>query len=207
MKNIRNKICKISSLVLFLVFSLAPTAKAMGPWDILQIGGAFLTHMGIHESGHYVMANMAGAEDATLGFFKKQGGDVFLGIATVKKIDRESLLAYRVGGEAASSYLFDVTLDSYRGAPSTYNRALLLFSGIDFLMYSAWTFYVMDTNNPSYDPIGISQEIGISQNAVLGVAVLQTALNVFRVYSGDDTITPYFGVDKIWAEFGVQMKF
>ena len=38
-----------------------------------------------------------------------------------------------------SSVGFEVTLESYRHKPTTFNRALMLFLGTDFLWYSLYS--------------------------------------------------------------------
>ena len=153
------------------------------------------------------MAQQAGAEDARLDFFKHQGNNLFLGLSTVKKIDNASVVPYRVGGEAAASHLFDASLLNYRDHPTTYNKSLLFFSGMDFLWYSFWTLYLQDDQDPSYDPVGISQETGLPAHAILGMAAFQTALNTYRVNSGSDLLVPYFDLDRTRAEMGVRIQF
>lgn len=153
------------------------------------------------------MAQQAGAEDARIDFFEHQGNNLFLGLSTVKKIDEASLVPYRLGGEAAANHLFDASLSNYRNRPTTYNKALLFFSGVDFLWYSFWTLYIQDKQDPSYDPVGISQETGLPSHTILGMAALQTALNTYRVSSGSDRLLPYLGLDRTRAEIGVRIQF
>lgn len=175
--------------------------------DLVQVGAAFITHMAVHESGHYILAHMGGAEDVDLNFLTQKGGNLYLGLSTAKGLDKESSLPYKMAGEAAASYLFEVALGSYRTRPSTFNRSLLFFSASDFLWYSIYAFYIDRSRNPNYDPVGISQETGLSHEAVLGIAVFQTALNTYRIYSSNDSMTPYFALDQRWAEFGLQLRF
>ena len=86
--------------------------------DLLSIGGAFLSHLGVHESGHYITARMGGADEVNLDFFSQQANGFFLGLSTAKGMDPESTLPYKLAGEAASSYLFEVALTQYRYHPS-----------------------------------------------------------------------------------------
>jgi hypothetical protein len=184
-----------------------PVVYATDLGAFFQVGAAFISHMAVHESGHYIMAHMGGAKEVQLNFFTIKGGNFYLGLSTARGLGRESSLPYKIAGEAASSYHFEVALRSYRAYPNTYNRARLFFSGTDFLWYSLYAFYLTPNRNPNYDPVGISQETGLSAEAVLGLAAFQTALNAYRVYSGNDALVPYFALDKRWAEFGVQMRY
>ena len=188
-------------------FPPAQVAQAISPGDVVQVGAAFLSHMAVHESGHYIMAHMAGAQEVQLNFFTQKGGNFYLGLSTARGLNRESSLPYKIAGEAAASYHFEVALRSYRVQPTPYNRALLFFSGTDFLWYSLYSLYLTPDRNPNYDPVGISRETGLSREATLGWAAFQTALNAYRVHAGNDTLLPYFALDKTWAEFGVQMRF
>jgi hypothetical protein len=188
-----------------VVALLAPAFKpsnvtASGLGDLIQIGTAFLTHMTIHESGHYIMGYMGGAEDVRLDFFTKKSGNLYLGASTAKGLNRESSFPYKIAGEAAA-------LRSYRRQPTTFNRAALFFSGTDFFWYSLYAFYIDGNRNKNYDPVGISLETGLSPEAILGVATFQTALNAYRFYTGRDDIVPYFSLNDRWAEFGVQVQF
>lgn len=175
--------------------------------DLFNIGGAFLTHLGVHESGHYITARMGGADEVNLDFFTQEPNGFFLGLSTAKGIDPESTVSYKLAGEAASSYLFEVALTQYRYRPTSYNQSLLFFSGTDFLWYSLWSFYIHPTDSPAFDPVGISQETGISKHAIMGIALLQSTLNAYRVHSGSDTFLPYIALDQKYAELGIQITF
>jgi hypothetical protein len=198
----------IAIFILSLVVApFTPTvAYALNLGDIVQVAAAFASHVAVHESGHYIMAHMAGAEDVQLNFFTVQGGNIYLGLSTAKGIDPDSSLSYKAAGEAAASYLFDTALESYRAWPTTYNRSLLFFSGTDFFWYTLYAFYLSGNQNPSYDPVGISHETGLSGEAILGIATLQTTLNAYRIYSGRDDVMPYIELDKKWVEFGIRFE-
>lgn len=205
---------KAALVILTVTLSLAPLSRAaalppedLGPTDLVHVGAAFLTHLAVHESGHYVVAHMGGADSVDLSFFTQRNGNFFLGLSSAKGVQRESLLSYKMGGEAAASYLFEVALRQYRRQPTVYNTSLLLFSGTDFLWYSFWSFYIEDSNNPSHDPVGIAQETGLSKETIFGMAALQTALNAYRIYSGNDAMTPFIRLDEESAAFGVQVRF
>jgi hypothetical protein len=100
-----------------------------------------------------------------------------------------------MGGEFFADLTFEHALKSFRHNPNTYNKALLVTSGADFAWYCLYAFYLSGPN-PSYDPITISEETGISRNALFSIALAKTLINVYRVYTGNDTLVPYFRVDK-----------
>jgi len=193
-------------LWLIVVLSVPTAVYALNLGDIFQVGAAFVSHVFVHESGHYIMAHMAGAKEVQLNFFTMQGGNLYLGLSTAKGLDLASSLSYKAAGEAAGSYLFDAALEGYRTHPTTYNRSLLFFSGTDFFWYTLYAFYLSGKQNPSYDPVGISHETGLSAESILGIAAIQTALNAYRVYSGSDEVMPYIDLDKKWVEFGVRFQ-
>ncbi len=204
---LRPVILTAAFFVWLIVALFSPTAVyALNLGDIFQVGAAFVSHVFVHESGHYIMAHMAGAKEVQLNFFTVQGGNLYLGLSTAKGLDPASSLSYKAAGEAAGSYLFDAALESYRTHPTTYNRSLLFFSGTDFLWYTLYAFYLTGNQNPSYDPVGIARETGLSAESILGIAAIQTALNAYRIYSGSDDVMPYIDLDKKWVEFGVRFQ-
>lgn len=166
--------------------------------DALQIGAAFLTNLAVHEFGHEIVADNVGAEDSQVNFFKKSGGNFFLGTSTVSNIEDESVLPYAMGGEVFADLSFEHALQGYRNSPNTYNKSLLFISGTDFLWYCFYAFYISN-DNPSYDPITISKETGISRDMLFSVALAKTIANAYRIYSGQDKIVPYFKVDRTSA--------
>lgn len=203
----RKKSLKISHWVVLIISLSAPKSWAMGLSDFFQAGAAYMTHVVAHETGHNAMAHMAGGEDVRMDFFQQQSGNFFVGVSSVGEIEKKSVLPFRAAGLVASNHTFDLALLSYRAQPTTYNQALLFFSGTDFLWYSVWSFYINESNDPSYDPVGISQGTGLSSEAILGVALVQTALNAFRFYSGDDTYIPYVAVDEERMNIGLRIRF
>jgi len=163
--------------------------------DLIQIGAAFLTNLAVHEFGHEVVAKQVGAQGSRINFFEKSGGDFFLGTSSVEQIDERSVLSYAMGGEFFADLTFEHALRDYRTSPNTYNKSLLVTSGADFLWYCLYAFYISG-DNPSYDPITISRETGMSRDTLFSVALAKTLINAYRVYSGNDLIVPYFKVDK-----------
>ena len=203
----RRIILRVASFLwLMMILSMPTVVHALDFVDVFQVGAAFVTHTFVHESGHYIMGHMGGAEEVHLNFLTQKNGNLYLGLSTAIGLDRASSLSYKAAGEAAASYLFDVALESYRIHPTTYNRALLFFSNTDFLSYTIYAFYIDGSRNPSYDPVGIARETGLSHEAILGVAVLQSALNAYRIYSGSDDILPYIDLDNRWVEFGIRFR-
>ncbi|MEW6602227.1 MAG: hypothetical protein AB1499_14735 [Nitrospirota bacterium] len=163
--------------------------------DVVRVGAAFLTNLAVHEFGHEVVAHYVDAEGSRLNFFQKSGGDFFLGTSSVEKIDERSVLSYTMGGEFFADLAFEHALRDYRKKPDTYNKSLLITSGADMMWYCFYAFYVSG-DNPSYDPITISKETGLSRDALFSLAVAKTLINAYRVYSGKDTLVPYFKVDR-----------
>lgn len=184
----------------------SPDATYSTVSNIMQIGAAFLTNLAVHEFGHEVVANYVDAEGSELNFFKKSGGDFFLGTSHVDKIDDRSMLSYTMGGEFFADLTFEHALKSYRNSPTSYNKSLLLTSGTDFLWYCLYAFYIVD-DNPSYDPIAISGETGISRDMLFSVALAKTMINAYRIYSGHDAVVPYFKVDRHSASLNIMIPF
>ncbi len=82
--------------------------------DVAQAGIAFLTNLVVHEFGHTIVADYAGARGNKLDFFNKEG------------------------------LTFEHALREYRKNPTMYNKSLLLFSGTDFLWYCFYAFYLSE---------------------------------------------------------------
>jgi hypothetical protein len=174
--------------------------------EVLMIGTAFLTNLFAHEFGHEVVAQHVGARGTKLGFFKKMNGQFFLGTSEVDNIADESVLSYTMGGEFFADLTFEHALQDYRKSPNLYNKPLILSSGLDFAWYCVYAFYV-GNESPSYDPITISEETGISRDMLFSVVVAKTMINADRVYSGNDTVIPYFTVDKQSAMLNIAFPF
>lgn len=193
--------------IIFLVLFFSNQAFAFELRDIPAVGLAFLTNLGVHETGHYVIADQSGAEGSSLNFFKKDRDSFFLGLSTVTNIDDKARPSYHLAGEVASSYTFELALKRYREQDSAYNRALLFFSMTDFLWYTAYAFYLSPYENERFDPIGISDSTGISRDAIFLIALTQSSLNAIRVYTNQDRLIPYFILDKYFIGFGVKVPF
>jgi len=198
-----------ASILLFIILTLISLQKVSAAdfKDIPLIGLAFLTNLGIHETGHYVIANQAGAEGNTLDFFTREDNGFFLGLSTVSEIDSKAKPGYHLAGEVASNYTFELALNKYRENNTTYNRALMFFSMTDFLWYSTYAFYVAPDKNPKFDPIGISDTTGIDQDKIFLVALAHTSLNALRVYTGEDRVIPYYMLDRHFIGFGIRGTF
>ncbi len=199
----------ITAVILFIVLTIVPFSKVLsaGLKDIPLVGLAFLTNLGIHETGHYLIASQAGAEGNGLNFFTRDKNSFFLGLSTVSKIDSRAKPGYHLAGEVASNYTFELALRKYREDNNTYNRALMLFSMTDFLWYSTYAFYVAPYKDGKFDPIGISDTTGIDRDKVFLVALAHTSLNLLRVYTGKDRVIPYYMLDKHFIGFGVKAPF
>ncbi len=183
-------------------------AHGFGGDDVAMIGMAFLTNIAIHESGHYFMADTLQAEGNALDFFTVRKGSFFLGLSTYTEMEKEGKLPYHLAGEFAASQTFEYALANYRNNPNTYINALLFFSGTDFLFYySLYAFYLSPVQDDHYDPVSISKDTGLSQEAILSVALTQAVLNGYRVYSGKDRIVPYFTLEQDFASFNVRFNF
>ena len=197
-----------ASIIVFIILLISsPKVSAADLKDIPLIGLAFLTNLGIHETGHYVIANQAGADGNTLNFFTKDKNSFFLGLSTVTKIDSKAKPSYHLAGEVASNYTFELALRKYRENNTTYNRALMFFSMTDFLWYTTYAFYVAPYQNGKFDPIGISNTTGIDREKIFLVALAHTSLNALRVYSGEDRVIPYYMLDRHFIGFGIKVPF
>ncbi len=174
--------------------------------ELFQMGAAFLTNLAVHEFGHEVVARHVGAEGSRLNFFEKESDTFFLGTSSVEKIDGESILPYAMGGEFFADLTFEHALRDYRMNPSAFNRSLLFYSGTDFLWYCFYAFY-LSSGHPAYDPITISEETGISKDMLFSVALAKTLVNVYRIYSGQDKVIPYFMVDRNSASLNFMIPF
>ncbi len=174
--------------------------------DFASVGLAFLTNLVVHETGHAAVASYVGANGIDLQFMTKKDDRFFLGLSHVEHIDEKSRLPYSMGGEVAVSYTFEYALSDYRQKPSTYNKALMFFSGTDFLWYSIYAFYLTD-GDEAFDPNAVVDITGLSKGTIFGVALTQSLINAYRIYSGNDNIAPYFTLDKYSAVFNVRFIF
>ena len=65
-------------------------------FDLLQdtaaIGAAFMTHLSLHEIGHQLVAEEAGADSPKMHFMTQKNGRFYPGLSTYKNIKKESKL-------------------------------------------------------------------------------------------------------------------
>ncbi|HLC18691.1 MAG TPA: hypothetical protein VJM57_06740 [Thermodesulfobacteriota bacterium] len=174
--------------------------------ELPQVGLALATSFLLHELGHVVVADYVGARGVNLDFFTSRNGNFFIGHASYESMNRGSELPFSMAGEFAADMTFEYALQSYRKEPTLYNKSLLFFSGTDFLRYCAYSFY-MTEGDGHYDPVAVSRETGISRDMIFSLALAKTAVNAYRVYSGNDWAIPYFTVDRYSATFNVQVNF
>lgn len=199
----------IVALFMLAFFPFRSSASVKAPSlvsDFASVGLAFLTNLVVHETGHAAVASYVGANGIDLQFMTKKDDRFFLGLSHVEHIDEKSRLPYSMGGEVAASYTFEYALQDYRRKPSAYNKALMFFSGTDFLWYSIYAFYLTDGND-AFDPTAITNITGLSKGTILGVALTQSLINTYRFYSGNDNIAPYFTLDKYSAVFNIRFIF
>jgi hypothetical protein len=163
-----------------------------------------MAHLFFHELGHEVVADEVGADSHSISFFTNKNGKFYPGVSTYKSIPKESKLPYAAGGERMASFTFEYALQSYRREPSTFNRALMFFSGVDFLAYTLLANYV-HPDNDMYDPNIIREEIGCSKETLLSIVAAKTLLNAYRVINEDADFTPMVWVDKKSA--GIMIRF
>ena len=74
-----------------------------------------------------------------------------------------------------SSHTFDFALESYREKPTTYNKALMFFSCVDFFAYTIVSNYV-DDDASMHDPKIIREETGCSKELLLGLVMGKTLM-------------------------------
>ena len=197
----------IAAFLTFIFFLPTPQiASALDPEDPAAIGLAYMAHLFFHELGHQVVADEVGADSHRISFFTNKNGKFYPGVSTYKSIPKESKLPYAAGGERMASFIFEYALQSYRQEPTTFNKALMFFSGADFLAYTLLANYV-HPDNDMYDPNIIRAETGFSKEMLLSVVAAKTLLNAYRVINEDANFTPIVWVDKNSAGIGIHFHF
>jgi len=174
--------------------------------DLLSIGSAYSTHLFLHELGHQVMADEVGAEGHRMNFFTTKKGTFYPGVSLYKNIPEESKLPYAAAGDRMAGYTFEYALDSYRQKPTTFNKALMFFSCVDFLAYTLLANYAYPDDD-MYDPNLIRAETGMSKGVLLSMVAAKTFLNAYRIINEDATFIPLIGVDKKSAVFMLRFEF
>ncbi len=197
----------LSIMIMFTLMAADPVqAYEAKVKDIVQIGSAFATNLTVHEYGHAIVGSSVGAEGISVSFLSKRKNNLFLGYTSTKRIADDAYPSFALGGEIGANMSFEYALYKFRKAPTTYNRALLLFSGSDFLWYSVYAFY-FNEDNPDSDPNILHRETGISKDAILAAAITQSVLNGYRVYSGSDNVVPYMTFSSDSIGFHLRVSF
>ena len=193
--------------VILLSFILQePAASAFQLKDIVSIGAAYSTHLFLHETGHQVVAGRVGAKQSEMHFFTNKNGNFYPGVSTYKDIPEKSKLPYAVGGDRTAGYTFEYALQSYREKPTTYNKALMFFSCMDFFTYTLLSNYIK-TEADMYDPNLIREETGCSKEVLLSVVTVKTLINTYRIMNPDFKVAPVIWVDKSSAALLLRFPF
>lgn len=146
-----------------------------------------------HEFGHYAVASQVGAGKNRMYFLKNDEGSFFFGLNKVEKINKRDKPQHTMAGVAATSYLFEITLESDRRNPSWYKKGVMVCAGSDLLRYAVFTRLVKE--NKYYDPTAFSRQTGLSMDWIIGIGATQTLINFFRYKSGRDALIPNFIID------------
>ena len=174
--------------------------------DLVSIGSAYTTHLFLHEMGHQIVADDVGAEDHRMHFFTSKNGRFYPGVSFYKSIPEESRLPYAAGGERMACNTFEFALQSYRRNPTTFNKALMFFSNVDFFAYTLLANYVYPEND-MYDPNIIREETGISKGTLLSFVTAKMLLNTYRIFDEDFPLIPSIEVDKKRVFFMLRYEF
>jgi hypothetical protein len=145
--------------------------------------------------GHQIVADDVGAKSHRMSFFTSQNGKFYPGVSLYKSIPEESKLPYAAGGERMAGYTFEYALQSYRQNPTTFNKALMFFSNVDFLAYTVMANYVYPDND-MYDPNIIREETGVGKEILLSFAAAKMLINTYRIFDEDVPFSPVIEVDK-----------
>lgn len=201
-----NRLLRLMILLMVAFFGSHPTAHGFDWTDLLDIGSAYATHLTLHELGHQIVADEVGAEDHKLSFMAQKNGQFYLGLSTYQSIPKESVLPYAVGGERMASLTFEYGLETYRENPTTFNKALMFFSTVDFLGYTLLANYV-NPNDSMYDPTLIREQTGASKELILGLVLTKSLVNAYRVVNPECRWMPVIETDLTSARFMLSYRF
>lgn len=193
-RDIRLALAAGGVVIWLIAVKLIQPAHAFQFNDIVSIGAAYTTHLVLHEMGHQAVAQDAGATGSEMHFLTKKSGDFYVGLSTYQSIPEESRLPYALGGERMAGFTFDYALKSHRKQPTTYNKALLFFSGADFLVYTLVSNYLYPDAR-MYDPNLVRKETGCSKELLLSLVLGKTLLNAYRVANPKAHFAPEVWVD------------
>jgi len=194
-------------LVVFIISTVIPSGvKAIEFEDIIDIGAAYITHLTSHEMGHQFAAVEVGAKGSDLSILTTSNDNFYLMLSTYKTIPLESTLTYAIAGEKMSGVTFEHALASYREMPTTYNKALMFFTTANFVAYTVIANY-MFPDADMYDPNVIRKETGISKEALLGLVLTKSLINVYRIYNEDFNMLPMIETTKNSAALVFKFSF
>jgi hypothetical protein len=174
--------------------------------DSVSVVLAYTTHLFLHELGHQLVADEVGAEATQMDFFKFKNGNFYPGLSTYKNMPNESKLPYAAAGERMAGFTFEYAFESYRNTPTAFNKALLFFSGADFLLYTVLGNYVFP-DNKMYDPNIIREESGCSKEALLGIVLAKSLINTYRVVNKEVNFIPQLNMNRSSASLSIRINF
>ena len=206
----RNKLrTHIISLCLLATLLFVPIS--VNAWDLdfkdaVEIGTAYMTHLGLHELGHQLIADEVGADSHRMSFFTRKNGRFYPGLSLYKSIPEKSRLPYALGGERMAGHTFEYALQSFRLRPTMFNKSLLFFSCADFFGYTLLANYVYPDND-LLDPNLIRAETGLSKEMLLSLVTAKTLLNTYRIINKDLNFCPMLLLDKDSATFAIRFEY
>ena len=87
---------------------------------------------------------------------------------------------------------------TYYRNPTTYNKALMVFSCVDFIAYTLLAEHAFPEDD-TCDPNLIRAEIGLSKTALLSMVMAKSLLDTYRVFNKNANFTPFIWMDKYSA--------
>jgi hypothetical protein len=163
--------------------------------DLVSVGSGYTTQIFLQALGHQIEAGEVGAVSHQMHFFTSKNGNFYPGVSYYKSIPEESMLPYAAGGERMACHTFEYALQSYRQNPTTFNKALMFFSNMDFFAYTLLANYVYPDND-MYDPNIIRKETGMPKGMILSFATAKMILNTYRIFDEDFPLVPVIEVIK-----------
>jgi len=191
---------KITLIIALL--SIPSISLSFDRYFLSEIGSAYFTHLTLHELGHQALADSADAVNPQMHI----GIGITPASVTYDSLPSDSRLSFAAAGYVMEQTTFDYALTAYRNDPTLFNRSLMIFSTLNFAVYSAYSLYI-DPDNDMLDANTIRGEIGIDRNLLMGLIIGKSLTNWYRAVNPNCNIYPTIGVDITSVNLMINYRF
>ncbi len=206
MNRIRPKMMAVCCLAWLLFLNNGEGAYGFDPQDVASIGAAYTSHIFLRALGHEAFNDEVGSDFHRMRFFTHETGTFYPELSLYENIPGKLNLSYVLDNDLMTGFTSEYALQSYRRQPTTFNKALMFFSGVDFFA-NTFLFNRDEQDNDILDPDLDQEKAGFTKGMMLSMVAATTLLNAYRVMDRDANFIPMISLGTNGAFFMLHFDF